>query len=94
AVPEGEEVISYQIPACKLHGNPVLYFAAWKEHYSLYPATDAVIEDFKGQLVPYEVKKRTIRFPLSKPVPAKLIKRIAKFRTKELAQASAQKSSR
>ena len=39
ALPEAEEVISYQIPAYKLHGGPVLYFAGWKQHYSLYPAT-------------------------------------------------------
>ena len=40
ALPGAEEVISYKIPAYKLHGSPVLYFAGWKQHYSLYPATD------------------------------------------------------
>jgi uncharacterized protein YdhG (YjbR/CyaY superfamily) len=83
AVPEAEEVISYQIPAYKLHGRPVLYFAGWKEHYSLYPAGPRVVEAFKDELAPYEVSKGTIRFPLSQPVPVKLIERIAKFRAKE-----------
>jgi uncharacterized protein YdhG (YjbR/CyaY superfamily) len=83
AVPGAEEMISYQIPAYKLHGDRVLYFAGWKEHYSLYPAPDPVVEAFKDELAPYKVNKGTIRFPLSSPVPVKLIERIAKFRAKE-----------
>ncbi len=85
AVPRAEEVISYKIPTYKLHGRPVLYFAGWKEHYSLYPATDHVVAMFKDDLEPYEVNKGTIRFPLAGPVPVKLIERIAKFRAKEVA---------
>ena len=83
AVPEAEEVISYQIPAYKLHGRRVLYFAGWKQHYSLYPAGPQLVEAFKDELAPYEVSKGTIRLPLSQPVPVELIKRIAKFRAKE-----------
>jgi uncharacterized protein YdhG (YjbR/CyaY superfamily) len=86
AVPGAEEVISYKIPTYKLLGGPVLYFAGWKQHYSLYPATDRVIAAFKDELAPYEVNKATIRFPLSQSVPAKLIGRIAKFRAKEVAE--------
>ena len=88
AVPEAEEMISYQIPAYKLHGRPVLYFAGWKEHYSLYPATDHVVAAFQDALSPYEISKGTIRFPLSEPVPVKLIERIARFRAKEAARVS------
>ena len=86
AVPGAEEVISYQIPAYKLHGDRVLYFAAWKQHYSLYPATGRVIAAFKDDLAPYQVNKSTIRFPLSQRVPVRLIQRIAKFRAKEVAR--------
>jgi uncharacterized protein YdhG (YjbR/CyaY superfamily) len=86
AVPGAEEVISYKIPAYKLHSGPVVYFAGWKQHYSLYPATAHVIAAFKDELAPYEIRKGTIRFPLSEPVPAKLIGRIAKFRAKEVAE--------
>jgi uncharacterized protein YdhG (YjbR/CyaY superfamily) len=86
AVPGAEEVISYQIPAYKLHARPVLYFAGWKQHYSLYPATDGVVEAFQEELAPYEVGKGTIRFPLSRPVPVRLIERIAKFRAREAAE--------
>jgi uncharacterized protein YdhG (YjbR/CyaY superfamily) len=86
AVPGAEEVISYQIPTYKLNGRPVLYFAGWKQHYSLYPSTDHLAAAFKDELAPYEVNKGTIRFPLSEPVPVKLIERIAKFRAKEVAE--------
>ena len=83
ALPKAEELISYQIPAYKLHGERVLFFAGWKKHYSLYPASERLVAAFKGELAPYEISKGTIRFPLSEPIPAKLIERIAKFRAKE-----------
>jgi uncharacterized protein YdhG (YjbR/CyaY superfamily) len=83
AVPRAQEVISYQIPAYKLDGGAVIYFAGWKEHYSLYPASDRLVKAFKGDLAPYKVSKGTIRFPLNAPVPAKLIADIARFRAKE-----------
>ena len=85
AVPGAEEVISYKIPAYKLHSGPVLYFAGWKQHYSLYPGNAHTVAAFKDALAPYEISKGTIRFPLSEPVPVKLIERIAKFRAKEVA---------
>jgi uncharacterized protein YdhG (YjbR/CyaY superfamily) len=86
AVPTAKEGILYEIPAYTLHGGPVLYFAGWRKHYSLYPATDNVVAAFKADLAPYEVKGSTIRFLLSQPVPVKLIQRIAKFRAKEVAE--------
>jgi len=86
AVPEAAEVISYKMPTYKLRGNRVLYFAGWKQHYALYAATDSVVAAFKNELAPYEVDKGTIRFPLSAPVPVKLIERIAKFREKEVVE--------
>ncbi len=85
AVPNAEEMIGYQIPTYKLHGGYVVYFAGWKQHYSLYPATNHLVAAFKDDLAPYKVNKGTIRFPLSQPVPVKLIERIAKFLAKEAA---------
>jgi len=86
ALPKAEEVISYKIPAYKLHGGVVLYFAGWKQHYSLYPAGDRLVTAFRDDLTPYKISKGTIRFPLGKPVPVKLIERIAKFRATEIAK--------
>ena len=86
ALPGAEEVISYQIPAYKLRGGRVLFFAGWKQHYSLYPAGERLVAAFRDELASCEVSKGTIRFPLSQPVPVKLIGRIAKFRAKEVAE--------
>jgi uncharacterized protein YdhG (YjbR/CyaY superfamily) len=85
AVPGAEEAISYQIPTFKRDGALVVYFAGWKEHYSLYPANDRLVAAFEGELAPYQVSKGTIRFPLSRPVPVRLIAGIAKFLAKETA---------
>lgn len=84
ALPAAEETISYQIPAFKLAGRVVIYFAGWKKHYSVYPASAALLAAFREELGPYEANgKGTIRFPLAQPVPAGLIARIAKYRAKE-----------
>lgn len=85
ALPGAEELISYTMPTYKLQGRPVIGFAGWKKHYSLYGAT-ATLTALKDDLVPYEVEKGTIRFPLSEPVPVKLIGRIAKLRAKQVAE--------
>ena len=86
ALPGAEETISYQIPTYRLHDGYVIYFAGWKEHYSLYPATDRLVTALKGDLAPYKISRGTIRFPLSQPVPVKLVARIAKFLAKEAAR--------
>ena len=86
ALPEAKEVISYKIPAYKLQGGIVLYVAGWKRHFSLYPVGPRLAAAFGKELVPYLVGKGTVRFPLSDPVPVKLIERIANFRAREFAQ--------
>ncbi|MEP7363188.1 MAG: DUF1801 domain-containing protein [Acidobacteriota bacterium] len=83
AIPQAEEVISYQIAGYKIGRARVIYFAGWKEHYSLYPLTDPLIAEFQDEFSPGEVKNRTLRFPLERPVPVSLIGRIAKFRADE-----------
>jgi uncharacterized protein YdhG (YjbR/CyaY superfamily) len=85
AVPEASEVISYQMPTYVVDGARLLHFAVWKQHYSIYAATEPVVAAFQDELAAYEIDKGTIRFPLSAPVPANLIARIAKFRAKEVA---------
>ena len=83
-VPAAEEMISYNIPAYRLPGGPMLYFAGWKQHYSLYPATGQLVAAFRDELAGRLVSKGTIRFPLSEPVPVKLIASIARFRAAEV----------
>ena len=85
ALPNAQEGLAYQMPAYTLNGVGVLYFAGWKSHYSLYPVSDALVETFAKELAPYERSKGTLKFPLSEPVPVRLIERIAKFRARQLA---------
>jgi len=79
--PDAVEVISYGMPAYKLHGM-LLYFAAFKNHYSLFAFPSAVVA-FKDKLKGYELSKGTIKFPFNKPVPVKLITEIIKFKVQE-----------
>jgi uncharacterized protein YdhG (YjbR/CyaY superfamily) len=88
ALPEAEEKISYQIPAYRQHGCTVIYFAGWKSHYSIYPASRALVEALGEELAPYAISKGTIRFPYDPPIPAGLIARIAAFRADEAGAAA------
>ena len=80
--PEAAEAISYRIPTFKYKGGLVA-FAAFSHHCSLFPMSYAVIGAFKSDLKAFEVSKGTIRFPLDKPLPATLVKRIVKARISE-----------
>jgi uncharacterized protein YdhG (YjbR/CyaY superfamily) len=81
AAPEAEELISYRMPAFKYHGM-LVYYAAFKNHYSLFPMTKA-LEKFKAKLVGYETTKGTIHFSYDQPVPVKLITEIVQYRVQE-----------
>jgi uncharacterized protein YdhG (YjbR/CyaY superfamily) len=99
AIPNAEETISYQIPTYKVNGVATLYFAGWKEHISVYPATATLLAELGEELAAYKIAKGTIRFELSEPVPLRLIARIAKHRANEVlaktqARAAAKKPAR
>jgi uncharacterized protein YdhG (YjbR/CyaY superfamily) len=81
SAPEAEEAISYQMPAFKLNGI-LVWFAAFKNHVGFYPKTSA-IEAFKEELSSYEISKGTIRFPINKPIPFDLVKKIVRYRVKQ-----------
>ena len=83
AVPEAEEMVSYQMAAYRFHGL-LIYFAGFTNHYSLFcPQPALLLEAFKEELSPYEVSKSTIKFPLDQPVPVELIGNMAKHRAEE-----------
>jgi uncharacterized protein YdhG (YjbR/CyaY superfamily) len=86
AVPKTEESISYKIPTYKLHGERLIYFAGWKKHFSLYPATKRLLAAFRDDLKQFEVVKSTVRFSLAEPVPVELIAKMAKFRANEVSE--------
>jgi uncharacterized protein YdhG (YjbR/CyaY superfamily) len=80
AVPEAVEGIGYGMPGYKLNGRPLLYFAGFKQHYSLFAASGTFFASLEQELKNYEQRKGTIHFPLDEPVPVRLISRIAKLR--------------
>ena len=81
AAPEAEEAISYQIPTFKLNGN-LVHFAAFKNHVSFFPTARGV-EAFKKELAQFVESKGTVRFPLDKPIPYDLVRKVTLFRRKQ-----------
>jgi uncharacterized protein YdhG (YjbR/CyaY superfamily) len=77
--PEATEAITYCIPTFKYKGS-LLAFAAFKNHCSLFPMSLSVIDAFKNELKPFLASKGTVRFPLDKPLPAALVKKLVKAR--------------
>jgi uncharacterized protein YdhG (YjbR/CyaY superfamily) len=80
--PEATETISYGIPAFK-HKAVLVWFAAFSNHCSLFP-TASVIEAFKKELKGFAVSKGTIHFPMDKPLPIALVKKLVKARVKQI----------
>lgn len=76
--PDAEETISYAIPAFRLNKKNLVYFAAFKKHIGLYPAPTTV-EEFKVDFAPYKTSKGTVQFPLDRPIPLALIKKIVRY---------------
>lgn len=79
--PEAGEKISYQIPTFTFHGN-LVSFAGWKSHIGFYPGS-AALQVFGKNVTRYQVAKGTVQFPIEKPLPLGLIRRIVKYRMKE-----------
>jgi uncharacterized protein YdhG (YjbR/CyaY superfamily) len=81
AAPQAEELISYSMPACKLNGI-LVWFAGHTNHIGFYPRASG-IEAFKKELSGYKSAKGSVQFPLDKPLPLALIKKMVKFRLAE-----------
>ena len=94
AVPEAVEVIGYGMPGFKLHGKPMLYFAGFKEHYSVFAASGSFFATLADELQGYETRKGTVRFPRDKPVPVKLIGRMARLRAEGIVASAKKPGSR
>jgi uncharacterized protein YdhG (YjbR/CyaY superfamily) len=82
AAPDAVEAISYQMPTFKLNGKNLVHFAAFKSHIGFYPIPSG-IEAFKKELSAYKQGKGSVQFPLDKPVPYSLVKKVVRFRVKE-----------
>jgi len=78
-VPDAKEKISYQIAAFELNGKNLIHYAGWKNHISMYPVPEGT-DAFNKEMANYVDGKGTIKFPLDKPLPLDLIRKIVKFR--------------
>jgi len=81
-VPQATEKISYGMPTFYLNGN-LIHFAAFADHYSFFPSPSGIDVFFEKELAPYRAGKGTLRFPIDKPIPWDIIKKVIQFRVKE-----------
>lgn len=81
--PEAVETISYDMPTFNLNGTYLVYFAGWKKHVALYPVTGKILETLSAELSGYKGTKGSVHFPLNKPMPLDLIRKIIELRIAE-----------
>jgi uncharacterized protein YdhG (YjbR/CyaY superfamily) len=92
AVPDAVEGISYGMPVVRKGKDGIAWYSAWKNHWSLFPATESLLGAFPEELGPYFFGKGTFRFPADKRLPAELVARIVQNRIAENDAAQARKS--
>jgi uncharacterized protein YdhG (YjbR/CyaY superfamily) len=83
SAPKAEETISYGIPTFDLNGRHLVHFAAYKNHVGFYPGGSSGIKAFKKELSPFKTSTGTVQFPIDKPIPFDLVRKIVRFRVKE-----------
>ncbi len=90
AAPEATEAIAYSMPALRSHGGQFLVsYAAYKNHYSLFPASGAVLDALGAELTPFLSGKGTIQFPADRPLPTEIVTKVVKVRVDENAARAA-----
>ena len=83
AAPDATETIAYQMPAFRMNGRFLVSYAAYKAHYSLFPASEAVVEALGEEVAPYLARKGTIHFPVNEAIPVRTVTKIVKIRVAE-----------
>ncbi|MDR6804379.1 uncharacterized protein YdhG (YjbR/CyaY superfamily) [Dyadobacter sp. BE34] len=90
--PDAVETISYDMPTFNLNGTYLIYFAGWKKHIALYPVTGKISEALAAELSGYKGTKGSVHFPLNKPMPLDLIRKITELRIAENQAAAAKQA--
>lgn len=86
-VPDAEETISYGMPTFKYNKRPLLYFGAFKNHMSLFPASGSVVSAMGEKLAKFHTSKGTLKFTQDNPISDDLVKEIVQIRLREIAKA-------
>jgi uncharacterized protein YdhG (YjbR/CyaY superfamily) len=81
--PAAVESFSYRIPGFRLDGRQLVWYAAFQLHTSLFPMTSAIRRSLAAELKGYETSKGTVRFPLDRPLPAGLVRKLVRARLAE-----------
>jgi uncharacterized protein YdhG (YjbR/CyaY superfamily) len=87
-VPDAEQVISYRVPAFRVNGKTVAGFAAFKDHLSYLPFSGSVLGQLADQLKGYTMTKSSLRFPVDRPLPKSVVRKLIAVRLAELREAS------
>jgi uncharacterized protein YdhG (YjbR/CyaY superfamily) len=87
-VPEAEQVISYRVPAFRVNGTIVAGFAAFKDHLSYLPFSGSVLGQLRDELHGYTMTKSALHFPVDRPLPTSLVKKLIAVRLDQIGQAS------
>jgi uncharacterized protein YdhG (YjbR/CyaY superfamily) len=84
AAPDADEVITYKMPGFKANGRFLVSYDAYKAHYSLFPASQVVVDTLGDEIRPYVAGRGTLRFPASRPIPLDTIAKVVRIRLEEL----------
>jgi uncharacterized protein YdhG (YjbR/CyaY superfamily) len=87
-VPDAEQVISYRVPAFRLHGKTIAGFAAFKDHLSYLPFSGSVLPQVADELQSYAMTKSALHFPVDRPLPKTLVRKLIAVRLREIRERS------
>jgi uncharacterized protein YdhG (YjbR/CyaY superfamily) len=85
AAPDADEVITYKMPGFRLNGRFLVSYDAFKNHYSLFPGSQRMIDTLGDEIAPYVAGRGTLRFPANRPLPLETIGKAVRIRLDEVA---------
>ena len=83
-LPDAEQGLAYGVPAFKVGGKTVAGFAAFKSHLSYLPHSGSVLTEIGDEVAGYDISKGSLKFPIDKPLPKRLVKKLIEARLREI----------